>query len=335
LRWVLALIMVLMIPWIWDIWYDKILVFQEIIWWRQEYSIKEFLLVLTIWIIFFTTFINTPTISFVMKKMWIDKLHNFEKVEFEEWKIIANLKIIKKINKYYKEKTINKNEYEILLKKYKKELKSTSELLENKLKWNKEQIQLFIKRLILKYGLWIEKSYLEKFFYNKKLDEKHFKFLLNEIEDKIEQIDEWLIWNANINSIKKGRNWFNKIPFVNEVYSNNDMYIISRTKYEIAKKVINDLKKIPNEELWFDNALIDNIIKVYEYSSNLFYEKRKELLKSSEEIKKLEEDIINKYFLRQEGKLLEDFYNKWIIPAQFYTKMAEEIDYKLYSDIKT
>lgn len=333
LKWVLVLIMVLMVPWVWDVWYDKLMAFQKVIWWSQEYNIKEFLLVLTIWIVFFTTFVNAPTIAYVMKKMWIDKLHNFEKVEYEEWKIIANLKIIKKINKLYKENTINKNEEEILIKKYKAELKNTSDLLKDKLEWNKEQIKLFLKRLILKYALSIEKNYLERFFYNKKLDEKHFKFILNEIEDKIEQIDMWLIWDSNINSIKKGRLWFENIPFIKEKYTNKDMYIISRTKYEIAKKVIKDLEKIPNEELWYNNNLIDNIIKLYEYSSDLFYEKRKELLKSDKEIKKLEEDILNKYFLRQEEKLLEDYYNKWIIPNQFYTKMAEEIDDQLYSNV--
>lgn len=333
LRWVLALIMVLMIPTIWEPWYDSLIAFQKLNWWNFPYNIREFLLILTIGCIIFTTFINAPTIAFVMKKMWVDKLFNFERLEYDEWKIIANLNIIKKLNKFFKDDYLSKDEYHRINWKYKRELENLKKEFNQELEWDKKQVELFLKRIILRYALWIEKNYLERFFYNKKLDEKHFKYILNEIYERLEQIDSVLNWNNNISSTPCIWCWFEKNNILKTIYSDYDMYIIARTKHELAKKVIKDLEKLWNKDIWFDEKLIKRIIWMYEFTSDLFYKKRKELLKDNEDIVELEENIMKKYFLKQEEELLNDFNNKWIIPTKYYNKMIEEINDELYKNI--
>ena len=338
IRWVIALIMVLMIPWVWDIWYDKLLNFQQSIWWNFNIWIKDFLLFWTIWTIIFTTFINTTTISYIMKKMWIDRLHKYEKIEYEELKIITNLKILKKLNKFYVEKLINKKEYEKNKEKYKTELNKSLITLEKSLKWNNKSIELFIKRLMFKYALWIEKSYINKYYYDKKLNEKHFKYILNNINLGIQEIDNWLKHSNNIEAFKR---WLNSITlfdklfsFMKEKYNYEDMYIIYRTKYELSKKVLKELKKLPNDELWFTEEITNFIFNHYKELTKIYKEKMYDILKNnSKNIKNLEWIIMNKYFLKLEEKLLNDLYQKELIPYKYYTTMINNIEEWLYKNI--
>ena len=343
LRWVIALMMVLIIPWVWDAWYESILLFQQSVWWNFEYSIKEFLLFLTIWIIMFTTFVNAPTVSFVMRRMWVDRLHNYEKVEYEEWRIIANIKILKKLEKFYRDSYISKKEFLEVKKKYKTDLKDTINILNRNVKWNKEEINIFLKKFIYKYALWVEKQYLNKFFYNKKLDEKHYKYILKDIESHIFKIGMWMSKHNNIDALKKELKWeinkwiffIKRLPFFKESYSDIDMYIIHRTRYELVKKVLKDIKKIPSKELWFDEEVLLDVSNFYENLQKWYKQKMQLLFDNNKiNIEIVEWNIMNKYFLRLEEKLLKDLYQKDLIPHKFYINSVEKIQVWLYKDLK-
>lgn len=78
LRWALALMMVLMIP-------DNFTISS----WTLSYSIKEFLLAITIWSIMFTLFIKAPSIWFFVKKLKINSLHDIEHFQEHESMILV------------------------------------------------------------------------------------------------------------------------------------------------------------------------------------------------------------------------------------------------------
>ena len=111
LRWALALMMALMIPWKWESWYDKVLDFQETIRWNLDYDLKEFILVITIWAIMFTLLVKATTISYLMKKMWVSKLDPLEEFEYDEAKILANIKILNKLKKLHHRTYLTDDEY--------------------------------------------------------------------------------------------------------------------------------------------------------------------------------------------------------------------------------
>jgi hypothetical protein len=63
----------------------------------------------------FTLLIKAPTTSYIMKKLNLDKLHKLEEFEHKEGKILANLKIIEKLNTSYKKAYLTKIEYDDLI----------------------------------------------------------------------------------------------------------------------------------------------------------------------------------------------------------------------------
>lgn len=139
-RWVIAIVMVLMIPWPWDTWYEFFSALEEQIWWNYENNIKDTILIWTMFTIIFTTFVNTTTITYIMEKMWIYKLYKYEEVEYEEFKIITNLKILKKLHKFYQDKLINKQVYWEIKERHKNDLKISFNKLEEFLQWKKQML---------------------------------------------------------------------------------------------------------------------------------------------------------------------------------------------------
>lgn len=335
LKWVLAIMLVMMIPSVWDPDYIKILEFEQNIWWVYSYHFKDFLIVLTLSSIMLSLFIKAPTIAFLMRRLGVWKIETFEQIEEEEWKIISNLQITEKINKFYKNDFLDKKEYLQLKDKYKKESKQSVKRVQEVLKWKNEDVGVFIKRIIYKYALWIERQYLKKLFFYKKIEEKNFLMMLNDIEYKIESINERLKNGKNADIKDRKKTFFNKLFRKEKNFNIFDIYIINRTKYTIWKKVIKDLKNIPNEKSLFDEQLLKYVIWIYEYSCDLANKKRIEIKEDNKlEIALLEQNILNKTFLKVEEKLLKDLYNKEIIPANFYNNLIDNLHNELYNDTK-
>lgn len=113
LRGALAIIMVLLIP-------ESL----TISGWDFPFSIRDFVLALTVGCIVFTTFIKATTIIPLMKHFGIDKLHEIEEVEHVEGKMIMLLEVLAKIGSLKERGFIVDEEYALLLEKYTKELQA-------------------------------------------------------------------------------------------------------------------------------------------------------------------------------------------------------------------
>lgn len=334
LKWILAIMLVMLIPSEWSEWFEKILEFERIVWWSYPYHFKDFLTVITISSIMFTLLVKAPTISYLMRKIWVNKIEAFEKVEEEEWKIIANLKIIEKLIKFYKNEFLDKKDYLKLKEKYKTDTKNSVKKIKEILKDKDDDIEIFIKRIIYKYALWIEKQYLKKLFLYKKIEEKNFLAMLSDIELKINSINHRLK-NEWGEKEKKDLPFFKKIFIKKPQFNIYDIYIINRTKYTIGKKVIKELKNIPNEKSIFDEELLKYVVWIYDYSCDLANKKRIEIKWDNPiEIALLEKNILNKTFLKVEEKLLKDLHSKEIIPTAFYNSLIWDLDKELYNESK-
>jgi len=98
--------------------------------WNFSFSIRDFVLALTVGCIVFTTFIKATTIIPLMKHFNIDKLHEIEEVEHVEGRMIMLLEVLAKIGSLKERGFIIEEEHALLLKKYTKELTSVRDELD-------------------------------------------------------------------------------------------------------------------------------------------------------------------------------------------------------------
>lgn len=337
LRWALALMMVLLIPWVWDPDYAKILAFQESVWWAYSYSIKDFLLVLTIWSIMFTLFIKAPLTTVIMKKLKVDKLHKLEEFEYEEWKILSNLKILQKLNLSFKKSYLTKVEYEELKDKYTEKLEKAVKKIKNVLEKKWEEPKILIKRALSLHALWIEKQYLKDLFFYNEIDERNFKYILRRVDKQIERLESSNDQLRSISKLKNDYDIFSRffVFLYKRTSTEIDSYIRNRTRVIITRKVIKELKLLSEIDFGFDKSLFDEVIELYSSFNKQAEEKRLKIYNSHWKIiNSIETKLVNKSLLKLEEKTIKDLYDKEIITPKLYIKFMDEIEKEIFSNVK-
>lgn len=338
LRWALALMMVLLIPWVWDPGFEKIVAFQEMVGWSYDFSIKDFLLVLTIWSIMFTLFVKAPTTPKIMRYLNVDKLHTLEEFEYEEWRILASLKILQKLNLSHKKAYLTNIEYWELKSKYTEKLKDAVSKMKDLLKKNWEHdSRTLIRRAISLHALWIEKQHLKELFFYNEIDEKNFKYILRKIEKQIERLETSHVQLRSISKIKNDYDVFCRalVAIYKTQSTDLDSYIRNRTRVIITRKVIKELRELSEIDFWFDNSIFIEVIELYAAFNKQADEKRISIFKSHKAtINSIESRLVNKSLLKLEEKTIKELHNKEIITPKLYIKFMEEIEKEMFSDVK-
>jgi monovalent cation:H+ antiporter, CPA1 family len=338
LRWALALMMVLMIPGEWHHQFVQMLAFEEIVGWNYSFHIREFLLILTITNIMFTLFVKAPTISFMMKRMGMDKLHKLESFEYAEGKILANFKILQKLHISYKKAYLTQYEYDELKAKYTNKLTGAVWEMKEILSGNQAESDTLIRRAISLHALGIEKQYLKELFFYNEIDERNFKYILRKIEKQMERIENE---NPQLRKFCKGDMDYDifsrlAIKAFRKSGSCIDGYIRNRARVIITRKVIKELKALSTIEFGFNNQIFDEVITLYASFNKVADEKRiKLLIEKKTSIMAVESKLVNKSLLRLEEKVIKDLYNKEIITPKLYIRFMEEVQEEMFQDVKT
>ncbi len=337
LRWALALMMVLMIPGAGHEDFVKMIAFEQSVGWNYTFHIKDFLLILTITNIMFTLFVKAPTISFMMKRMGVDKLHKLESFEHEEGRILANFKILEKLHISYKKAYLTQYEYDDLKDTYTNKLSDAVASMKEILSWNQAEADTLIRRAISLHALGIEKQYLKELFFYNEIDERNFKYILRKIEKQMERIEnespqlrKFSKWDMDYDIFSKFA-----IKTFRTCSSVVDWYIRNRARVIITRKVIKELRALGEIDFGFNNAIFDEVITLYASFNKVADEKRiKVLTKNKTTIMAVESRLVNKSLLRLEEKVIKDLYNKEIITPKLYIKFMEEVEEEMFQDVK-
>lgn len=338
LRWALALMMALMIPGVWDENYEKLLNFQNQIGWNFDFSIRDFVIVITIWCLMFTLLIKATTIWYFMRKSWVSKLHELEEFEYYEWRILSYLKMLQKLSTMHEKMYLSEKEVEELKLKYEDKLKDSIKSLNDLLSsiW-KENSNDLIRRALSLHALWIEKQYLKDLFRYNEVSERNFRFILWKINRQIERLETWKPQLKSIADDKIDYDVFQKLvknfSFNSQTFI--DKYVRSRARAIITRKVIKELRILSNIDFGFDNKIFDEIIFLYEKFNQVANEKKDIIAaKNQTIISSLEAKLADKSLLKLEESIIKDLHEKEIITPKLFIKFMDEIEEEIYCDIK-
>lgn len=324
LRWVISMMMVLMIP-------DNF----NLPWWAFDFSVKEFLLSITIWTVIFTLLIKSTTIWYVIKKLWINSLYEQEVFEKEESNVLINLEILDKFEKLFSTGQISEVEYDLLKKLYSKKLNQSlielKEILKSKWDWANE----FLKKVISLHSLWAEKHYLKELFRYNEIDEYVFKYMIRTIDRKIEILEDWEEWakskwtTIEIKLIDK---------LLNYIYTRKDnivyKYIKYRTKYIISNKIIHELQHLKKIDWWFEKTVFDEVISHYQEFWDKNKQKMEDLYSENKTlIDHLDLRLTKKSLIKFEEKTLNTLYSKQYLTQKLYVEFSDQIEAKISKDI--
>jgi len=328
LRWALALVLVMMLP-------ADLTAFEAAVWWAYDFSIKDFLLVITINAIFFTMFVKAPTMWPLMKKLKVGKLTSLEEFEYSESHILINFKVLEKLENLYEKGYVIKEEYEILKQKYEIKQNYHIKKLKKLLEKNPEESKKIIFKAISLHALWIEKNALNNLFLTNEIKIDTYKYLMHKIENQIIRVEEDKTQLKTIVE-KNEYDFFEKLARLfavspNCVYSN---YLKNRTKIIISNKVIRELNKLKQYEFGFDKAIFEEVIDLYQKFNNMAEGRLKlEQEENDLDVALLDSKLVDKSLLGLEWRLIEDLYKKDMLTPKLYHKFKEEIDEEFYKEL--
>ncbi|MCT4616999.1 MAG: cation:proton antiporter [Candidatus Gracilibacteria bacterium] len=327
LRGALALVLIMMVP-------EDLTAFQTAVGWDYAFSIKDFLLVLSINAIFFTMFVKALTIAPMMRKFNVGKLTKLEEFEYSESSILISLKALEKLENLHKKGYVAEEEYKILKLKYEEKQKRSIKSLKQTLK-NSEDADKLIKKAISLHALGIEKKALNHLLTTNEINVGIYKYLMHKIEKQIIRVE---LGKPQLKTIieKNSYDFFEKLVRLfsssgNCVYIG---YLKNRTKIIISNKVIRELKKFKEYDFGFENYFFDEIIELYERFNNIAENRMKiEAEENDFNIELLDSKLVDKSLLRLEGELIEDLYKKDMITPKLYHKLKEEIEGEFYKEV--
>jgi CPA1 family monovalent cation:H+ antiporter len=322
LRWALALMLALLIPV--DLVVDG---------WMMSYSIREFVIVLVIACVMFSLIIKGLTIEKLLKKLWLDQLHDLEVFEKIESEIMIYTTIIEKIEILNVDYHISKHNYDLLRNKYEAKREESQLKMQLFLQQHMDAHKL-LKQAIDLHALGIEKEYLKEMFRYNEVDELLYFYLLNKIETQVERLEKWE------SQFRKDKKQWQRDPrwergilqriinrFQYRKHTIHDYYIIYRTRYIITNKVITGLKKLKDIPFGYPDGYVDYAIVLYTKLNNKARESVEQLKRDYPDlVPSINACLLNKWLMKTEEKIIKDLYKKEMITHKLYSSFMQEIE---------
>ncbi len=337
LRGSLGLMMVLLIPSKWHEDFEKLIAFQNTVGWDFSFTIRDFILVLTVGCILFSLMVKAPTIPYFMKKAKVNELSDYERFEYFEGMILMLMKVLTKLESMHKKGSLIKKEYKFLKKKYNFRLRETLKNFDIFLEITTHSSKDLIRRAINIHSLWAEKKYLKTLFMWNQIWERNFRYILRKIDHQLEELAQWedelkktVKWSSNYDVFQKIWLWYYE-----KRDTALDVFIRNRARLIVIKKVIIELEQLSKFDIGFKQAIFREVIWFYE---KLYKETKKKLKKVMKEHHKitfeLDIKLSEKSIFALEEKMIESMHDKWIITDKLYIKFKHEIQEEFYSDVK-
>ncbi len=323
LRGALAITMVLLIP-------DDL----SLAAWNYEFSIKEFVMALTIGSIYFALFVKGLSISYLIKKLKISEIRPSEKMEYLEGKALAYQELKKALQEQKDSGELSKEQFEKIEKWVNRKIKESSEAVS---RYANENIKELEKSLAM-FAIGIEKERLQELYENKEVSERAYKKFLNKLDaqenhilygqDETKSFDE--IQERDL--VESFLNFLNKITSYNkkENFKKKDRYYYYKALIDTAKKVVKELKKLKDEKHILQNSeTLDKFINKYKRYAEQAQQKLEKLLQENPDLVKDNSKHCASKILLEEKKELDKICDKQFIDKRIENIVQHEIEDEL------
>lgn len=317
LRGALAITMVLLIP-------DTLTVAG----WSHAFTVKEFIMGLTIVCIYFTLFVKATTIGPVMRRLRLTDLTDLEKIEREETKLLIYNRLLVRLTEFRDKRYINEKTYERIKKEYEGRCRNTGEA------WNtiSRGEGRRIERVLHLHALGIEKHVLKSLFTYDEVDEKVFKKILDELDRRRARIASMEDMAATTESETSKKDIFEKALYAivgnrEETYTSERRYMYHRAKRIIARKAVRGLTTLKEGGVALAEAtLFEQVLAHYAAQEE---SSRRAMQTLEHEHVGIVQDLNDRFAARglykEEESILHELREKEMITPKLATVLTDEL----------
>ena len=258
--------------------------------------------------------VKAGTLESLVKKMKLDKFSNLEKIEELETKLIIDLRILKRLEKYKDMNYISDNFANNLIDNYKKEqIKNSKELvktIESLSSDNKAQQIIFI------HALTIEQKVLQKLLDRGEISENVFWHIYNKRNVQKARVEN----GENVTSVLTPQDSVEMIKIHNR--SVQERYELSRARLILTSKVIKRLDEISSSELGICDDALQVVIKQYKiWNESAKRNKEGILSEFPEEVLKIEKGIFSRFLKFLESSIISNMYEESLLDKRVFSRL--------------
>jgi len=320
LRGSIAVIMVLLIP-------DDITLPA----WHYEFSIKEFIVAITIGSIYFTLLVKATTMGKVVHWLKIDVLLPHEQMSYFKSKALIFQTINVRIKTLFEHHDINEEQYNALTSEYNKLHKQVCKQCKD----TTDNSRHVVENMLRIYTLAIQKTELKELFRRDEINESIYKKNLSILETQTERVEQDVPKLKSLNTYLNSRigqfnSFLRRILFLPEKSNDSqELYLYYRTQYKLIKKAIDELDSLENSpliEIFDEPQAIQNVKNIYQYLKNKTVQQMKNEIHSNKDLlDDLNEQSAKSLLAMTKKDTLEELHKHEIISSKLYVLLKKEM----------
>jgi CPA1 family monovalent cation:H+ antiporter len=320
LRGSLAVIMVLLIP-------DDLSLPN----WNYEFTIKEFIVAITIGSIYFTLFVKATTIGRVIRWLKIDALLPYEQMSYFKSKALIYHSLNARIKKLFDHHEINEKQYRAFKAEYQQLYQQVSKQCQEKTKDSRHVVENMLRI----YTLALQKSELKELFRRNEINESIYKKNRLILETQTERVEQDRPKLKSLNTyfysrIGRFKNFLRRMLFLPENQNESqEQYLYYRTLYRLICKVLDELAIMENSpliEIFDEPKALRNVVKIYqELKSRTVLQMQHEIHSNRDLLDDMNEQSAKSLLDITYTDALEELHENEIISSKLYVLLKEEM----------
>ncbi len=302
--------------------------------WHYEFSIKEFIIAITIGSIYFTLLIKATTIGKIIHWLKIDDLLPHERMGYYKSKALIYQTLIDRVKELFDHHEINDFQYQTLHSEYQNLYQLVCNQCQKQCQKETQDPTHIIENMLKIYTIGIQKGELKELFRRDEITESIYKKNLDILETQLEHIEQDHTELHSLNTYLD--TWLARINHLSrKILSSNgddsqEHYLYYRTQFKLINKVLDELsemEKSPLIEFFDDPKALENVTQIYLQLKEMNIQEMKKELESHKELLDEMNEQSAKALLRiTQADTIKELHELEIISNKLFVLLSNEIN---------
>jgi len=284
--------------------------------WKQAYSIKEFILALTIGCIYFTLFIKATTINAAIRHFRINALRGLEPMEYIEGKMYVYAQTLLRLLSVHGQAHVDSDVLRALQTKYTRLYQEAYSEFSQRAR----NFEAMFARVLRIHAIGIEKRALKALYASVELSEPAYRRVLGKLEQQLGLLEQGSPVTTNFKTLRGRRRWLRLRQLLgistDKLTDPAEKYLYYRAMAISSQEVITVLSRLATHEglrVFEADAVFSKILNEYHGHKSQALEKTTILLKQFPALEQRQLQMLEEELLQSQALLLEELERSEVI----------------------
>ncbi|MDO8892822.1 MAG: sodium:proton antiporter [Sulfurimicrobium sp.] len=296
--------------------------------WKQAYSIKEFILALTIGCIYFTLFIKATTMNGAIRRFRINELQGLEPMEYLEGKLYVYAQTLLRLASLYDQPHVDKDALQALQVKY----TGLYQAAYSELSRNTHDFAAIFARVLRIHAIGIEKRTLKELYASEELTESAYHRVLGMLEVQLGMLEQGLSCTVDFKAMRGKRHWMRLRQYLgmptDRLIDPAEKYLYYRALTISSQMVITLLSQLavhPGLRVFEADAIFSKVLEQYQEYEKQSVDKAAVLLNKFPALETRQLQILEQELFQSQTLSLEELESSEVITSAVKSVLYGEL----------